>query len=231
VNELAARGVGHTAICERLGLDLKTVHRYLRAASPEDLLAPRPTSLDPYKEYLARRFAEGCTDGARLWAEVREQGYGGCRRSVRRYLNTLDDGPARSARSPEFTARQVCQWILRRPDRLDDNDRARLRAICERSPTLTTVTQLAQSFARLLRERRGPGHLNAWIEAVEGADIPELHAFASGLRKDWAAVSAGLTLPWSSGGVEGHVNRIKMLKRQMYGRANLDLLRRRVLAG
>jgi hypothetical protein len=75
--------------------------------------------LDPYKAYLAGRYAEGCTDGAQLWAEVREQGYGGCRRSVRRYLNTLGDGAARSPRPPEFTARQVCQWILRRPDRLD----------------------------------------------------------------------------------------------------------------
>ncbi len=130
---------------------------------------------------MARRFAEGCTDGARLWTEVREQGYGGCRRSVRRYLNTLDDGPARSVRSPEFTARQVCQWILRRPDRLDDDDRAHPRAICERTPTLAMVTRLVQGFARLLRERRGPGHLIAWIEAGEGADIPELHAF--GLRR------------------------------------------------
>ena len=97
--------------------------------------------------------------------------------------------------------------------------------------TLATVTQLAQRFAGLLRERRSPDQLVAWVEAVEGTDIPELHTFASGLRKDWAAVTAGLTLPWSSGGVEGHVNRIKMLKRQMYGRANLDLLRRRVLVG
>jgi transposase len=169
--------------------------------------------------------------GARLWAEVREQGYDGCRRSVRRYLNTLGDGPNRRPRAPEFAARQVCQWILRRPDRLDDDDRERLRAICGRCSTLATATQLVQRFARLLRERRGQNQLVAWIEAVEDADIPELRTFASGLRNDWAAVTAGLTLPWSSGRVDGHVNRIKMLKRQMYGRANLDLLRRRVLAG
>jgi transposase len=229
VHELVARGVGHTAICDRLGLDLKTVHRYLRTASPEDLLAPRSTSLDRYKSYLAGRYAEGCTDGARLWAEIHEQGYGGCRRSVRRYLNTLGAGSARSTRPAEFTARQVCQWVLRRPDRLASDDRDHLQAICARCPTLATATQLVQGFARLLRERRGPQQLVAWVEAVEGADIPELHSFASGLSKDWAAVTAGLTLPWSSGPVEGHVNRIKMLKRQMYGRANLDLLRRRVL--
>jgi transposase len=228
VHQLVARGIGHTAICERLGLDLKTLHRYVRAASPEDLLAPRATSLDPYKSYLAQRYAEGCTDGARLWDEVREQGYGGCRRSVRRYLNTLGTG-ARPTRA-EFTVRHVCQWILRRPDRLEREDREHLQTICARCPTLATTVQLVQGFARLLRERRGVQHLVAWVAEVEASDIPELHAFASGLRKDWVAVTAGTTLPWSSGAVEGHVNRIKMLKRQMYGRANLDLLRRRVLA-
>ena len=70
----------------------------------------------------------------------------------------------------------------------------------------------------------------AWIQNVEAANIAELRTFAGGLRKNWSAVRAGLTLPWSSGTVEGHVNRIIMLKRQMFGRANLDLLRRRVLA-
>jgi hypothetical protein len=201
VQQLVARGIGHTAVCERLGLDLKTVHRYVRAASPEDLLAPRATSLDPYKPYLAERYAEGCTDGARLWAEVREQGYGGCRRSVRRYLNTLGTG-VQPPRAAEFTVRQVSRWTLRRPDRLEQEDREHLQTICARCPTLATATQLAQDFARLLRERRGVQHLVAWVAEVEASDIPELHAFAAGLRKDWAARSPraapcpGAPAPW-----------------------------------
>jgi len=156
------------------------VHRYVRAASPEDLLAPRATSLGPYKTYLAERYAEGCTDGARLWAEVREQGYAGCRRSVRRYLNTLGTGATRTPRQAEFTVRQVCQWTLRRPDGLEPEDRDHLQAICERRPTLATTTRLVQDFARLLRERRGAQHLVAWVAEVEASDIPELRAFASG---------------------------------------------------
>jgi transposase len=97
-----------------------------------------------------------------------------------------------------------------------------------RSPIVAAATELAQAFARLLCERGGqqPG---AWVQTVEAAEIPELRAFAAGLRKDGTAVEAGLTLPWSSGAVEGHVNRINMLERQIYGRANVDLLRRRVL--
>ena len=78
--------------------------------------------------------------------------------------------------------------------------------------------------------RRRPGsHLDAWTASAEASAVRELRGFATGLRKDWDAVTAGLTLPYSSGVVEGHVNRIKMIKRQMYGRAKPDLLRKRVL--
>jgi transposase len=117
---------------------------------------------------------------------------------------------------------------MRRPDKLTDNDRERLDAVCARSPILTAATELAHGFADLLRQRRGH-ELIAWVKTAEDSDIPELAAFATGLRADFDAVTAGLTLHHNSGPVEGHVNRIKMIKRAMYGRANLDLLRRRVL--
>jgi transposase len=83
-------------------------------------------------------------------------------------------------------------------------------------------------FAKLLTGRHG-GRLDAWIEQVQGDDLPYLHSFAVGLTKDHAAVVNGLTMSYSSGPVEGNVNRSKMLKRQMYGRAKFDLLRTRVL--
>jgi transposase len=231
VHALADRGLNLITICRTLKLDPKTVNRYLRVASPEDLITPdaqRATTLDRFKDYLMDRFADGCTNAARLWTELHAQGYRGHRRTVRRYLNTLAAGTVQRKRPEEYTVRQVRQWILRRPDRLDPHDRDRLQAICARCPTIAATTELAQSFARLLRQLLGRD-LGAWFQMVEAVDIPELCSFAASLRKDWAAVQAGLTLPWSSGAVEGHVNRIKMLKRQMYGRANLDLLRCRVL--
>ena len=80
----------------------------------------------------------------------------------------------------------------------------------------------------MLCHRHGE-HLEAWASQAEASPVSELRGFAKGLRKDWAAVTAGLTVPYSSGAVEGHVNRIKMIKRQMYGRAKPDLLRKRVL--
>ncbi|MCD2158334.1 transposase, partial [Rhodococcus cerastii] len=84
------------------------------------------------------------------------------------------------------------------------------------------------SFAEMLTERLGK-QVNSWMSAVAADDLPHLHRFVRGLDTDHAAVRNGLTLPYSSGAVEGHVNRIKMLKRQMYGRAGFDLLRKRIL--
>lgn len=104
----------------------------------------------------------------------------------------------------------------------------RLKSILARSPALQTTDDLVGGFAEILTQRRGRD-LPGWMEQVEQTGSAALRSFVAGLRTDLAAVTAGLTLRWSSGPVEGTVNRIKMLKRQMYGRARLDLLRKRVL--
>jgi transposase len=97
-----------------------------------------------------------------------------------------------------------------------------------RCQELTATRDLVREFAGMLCHRHGE-RLEAWATRAEASPVSELRSFSKGLRKDWAAVTAGLTLPYSSGAVEGHVNRIKMIKRQMYGRAKPDLLRKRVL--
>ncbi|AQW52819.1 transposase [Streptomyces hygroscopicus] len=95
-------------------------------------------------------------------------------------------------------------------------------------PGLDALTRHVRSFATMLTERQGE-HLADWLDAVRQDDLPSLHTLAAGIDRDRDAVIAGLTLPWNSGPVEGHVNRIKMLKRQMFGRAGFQLLRKRVL--
>jgi len=107
-------------------------------------------------------------------------------------------------------------------------DQTRLDAILAASPSLTTLAGYVRGFARMMCSLHGQ-HLEQWMSAVEAADLPALRSFVKGLRRDQDAVTAGLTLPWNSGVVEGHVNRVKMLKRQMFGRAKPDLLRKRVL--
>jgi transposase len=122
----------------------------------------------------------------------------------------------------------VAAWILTPPGNLTGDDRAALGAITGRCPELSITCTLVGDFANMLLHRTG-SQLPAWADQAEASTVRELRSFAAGLRKDWAAVTAGLTLPYSSGAVEGHVNRIKMIKRQMYGRAKPDLLRKRVL--
>lgn len=114
------------------------------------------------------------------------------------------------------------------PTKIRPEDQQKLDAIRERSPALDTLAGHVQDFADMMHKLRGD-RLPQWIAAVLAGDVTELHSFAKGLQRDLAAATAGLTLPWSSGAVEGQVNRVKMLKRQMYGRARFDLLSRRIL--
>jgi transposase len=118
---------------------------------------------------------------------------------------------------------------MTKPDKLADADKASLDAILAASPELAAVTANVRAFAVIMNEKRGRKLLEPWMAAAAATGEPALKSFVTGLRADQEAVTNGLSLPWSSGAVEGHVNRIKMLKRQMYGRASPDLLRRRVL--
>jgi transposase len=125
--------------------------------------------------------------------------------------------------------RAVTSWIMTSPANLADADRVGLDAILAASPELAAVTASVRAFAAIMNARRGRKLLETWMSAAEAAGEPGLRSFVTGLRADQEAVTNGLSLRWSSGAVEGHVNRIKMLKRQVCGRAGPDLLRRRVL--
>jgi transposase len=122
----------------------------------------------------------------------------------------------------------VTGWILTHPDTLPESERLKLKSVLAGCPELDALTGHVRAFGKMLTQLQGD-QLPQWIKAVRSDDLPNLHTFVNGLERDLAAVTAGLTLPWSSGVVEGHVNRIKMIKRQMYGRAGFGLLRKRVL--
>lgn len=233
VQQLLSRGMNQSAIARTLSLDRRTVRRFTRTANVDELIvtaATRNSVLDDYKPYLLDRFREGCTDAARLTDEIIAMGYRGSDKTVRRYLH-----PYRSSlhiqpvSSTVPTVRDVTGWLTRRPDRLDDVEQSRLARLLAHSPALAAPRTLVGAFADMMVHRRGAADLSAWLAAAEASGEPAIRSFVAGLRRDIDAVTAGLTLPHSSGAVEGHVNRIKMLKRQMYGRANLDLLRKRVL--
>jgi transposase len=111
---------------------------------------------------------------------------------------------------------------------LTDAEYALVAQLCHHSREVTLAYGLVTDFQALVRERQG-GQLGSWVAVAEASGVAEIASFARGLLRDWAAVQAGLEVEWSQGPVEGHVNRLKMLKRQMYGRAKFDLLRLRVL--
>jgi transposase len=154
-------------------------------------------------------------------------GYTGGYRAVRAYLRPFRTTPTTPGARPP-SPRTVTGWILTHPDTLPEGERLKLRHVLTHCPELGALTTHVREFGKMLTQLEGE-RLPQWIEAVRADDLPSLHAFANGLERDLAAVTAGLTLPWSSGVVEGHVNRIKTLKRQMYGRAGFALLRKRVL--
>jgi transposase len=234
IHALLAAGRSVSAISQTLGLDRKTVRRFARAGSVAELLTTHPSRgsvLDDYAEHLDQRWAAGVTNAAVLTAEITALGYRGSIKTVRRYLQPLRSEQAPTPRPPAPpTVRDVTGWLTRHPDSLTDDERHARDALLQRSPVLHTTYQRVSEFAEILTQRHGH-ELPSWMQQIASDGAPALRSFAAGLDRDLDAVTAGLTLPYSSGPVEGTINRIKMIKRQMFGRANLDLLRKRVLLG
>jgi transposase len=183
--------------------------------------------LDEYKPYLDGRWNEGCTNAWKLWEEIVPLGYQGSYGIVSGYIRKKRTSPRPVTAQPP-APRVVTKWILSRPESLTEIEQLRLKAVLTSCPELDALTGHVRSFAQMLTERQGE-RLPQWLDAVRRDDLTSLHTLAAGIERDRDAVTAGLTLPWNSGVVEGHVNRIKMLKRQMFGRAGFRLLRKRVL--
>jgi transposase len=238
VQQHLAAGESLAEIGAVLDLDLETVRRFARATNVEELLVKainRASLLDGYTEHLDAEYAAGITDAGILCQQIREQGFTGSVQTVRRYLHPLrppQNSPGnRSRRAPRPVVpkpRHIVRWIMTEEGRLSPEQRTDLDRVMDSCMELKAVAGHVRNFAQMMAQRRGT-QLRPWMHAVEADNLPALHSLIVGLRRDEAAVTAGLTLPWSSGPVEGHVNRIKTLKRQMYGRASFPLLRQRIL--
>jgi transposase len=238
VHQLHARGVDVVRIADAVGISRPTVYRYLRMPEPPQAKQAPPhrrAVLDRYVPYLLRRWDEGCQNGTALWRELHGQGFSGSPATVSRAVARLRrqqragqrPNPLPPARR-HLTVRQGAMLLLRRPTDLTPRQQAARERLCTLDPAIQTAYELAQAFAHLLRERRGE-QLDAWLAQVASSDIREVQGFAAGLAGD-AAIRAGLTEPWSNGQTEGQITRLKLLKRQGFGRASFGLLRARALA-
>ncbi|MCX4790330.1 transposase [Streptomyces sp. NBC_01221] len=230
VHELLAQGRSRRAIARHLGWGLNTVLRYARATHWQDTLRdnlPRPSRLDPYKTYLGKRFTAGCTSVTELHRELLAEGAPVTYGMVRAYIVTLRSVPP-DAPLPPPSVRKVTGWLTQHPSALSEEDRAALKDVLGRCPELDTAAGHIRDFGEILTDRLG-ATLPTWIDAVDTSQLPGLTGFALHLHRDFDAVTAGLTLEWSSGATEGAVNRIKKIKRQLYGRAGFELLRKMIL--
>lgn len=242
VCRLQALGWSVSAIARQQGLDRDTVRKWLQQGQfPEHQPRPRRRSqLDAQEGYLRQRWHEGCRNARQLWEELRQRGYRGGYSRVAEWVTRLREEQglplrqgASGARRPPPAAplpgvRQL-KWLLLRPAvDLSAEEYDLVRRLCAHSRELTFAYGLVMDFQALVRQRQA-GELASWVAVAQASGVPELGSFARGVLRDWAAVFAGLELEWSNGPVEGQVNRLKTLKRVMYGRAKLDLLRLRVL--
>jgi transposase len=233
VRQLRAAGKTQDQAAAALGLSRQLTGRFWRAASADALLKARGVSaLDPWKPYLRQRWDAGITKIAVLHREITALGYAGSEPTTYAWLALLKLAAPPKPPAPP-SKQQVARWMLTDPARLDDGQQAQLAAICGRCPELAALAGHVTAFAKILTRHAGdhPGTgLDGWLAAAETSPgQPELTSFANGIRRDYQAVRNALTMPWSSGRVEGLNTRTKLIKRQMYGRASFPLLRKRII--
>lgn len=237
VKALQAQGWSKRSISRALHINRKTVRRYWYLDEyPQRVPSRQGTSLaQPYLGYLQSRWQLGCCDRKQLLEEIRTQGFTGSYSSLwraTRHFPSQRNGYSGAGRAPEtvrrLSARQAAWLLTRDPEDMDAEDNRKLELLREESEVAAVAQELTQSFREMLRDRKA-GRFDAWLQDANDSTIPEFKRLAGSLKQDYDAVKAALSLEWSNGQVEGQVHRLKLVKRQMYGRANFDLLRRRVL--
>lgn len=239
-------GLNISQISRALGINRTTVRKYLSAdVFPEWSRHPaRPSILAPYETYLEKRWEEGCRSALGLHRELRERGYTGSSRPISRWAQERRTEPhpctplkyraeclagsVTRQRQGKLPAPRRLAWLLIKDSTALSSEEERLLNLLRGDPKIDSAWNLARSYVSMIRERKA-GELDVWLSLCSGSEVDGFDTFATGLRQDYAAVRAALSEPWSNGQAEGQINRLKTIKRQMYGRASFNLLRKRVL--
>jgi transposase len=248
VRALHQAGMGQRAIARSMHMSRRVVRRFLTWETFPERAAgsgrhPKGTGkLDPYLAYLHERWSAGEQTGSHLFGEIKERGYTGSESLLRRWLGewraelppTPRKGPARKprlapqdAKKRRLSSRGASFLMILSSSKLSAVQQQQVEQM-KHNEDLRTVYLLSQEFVTMLKERQVEA-LDSWLKRAKACHVTELSSFVNGIRRDYAAVEAAFRLPWNNGIVEGHVNRLKFLKRQMFGRAHLDLLRVKVL--
>lgn len=239
---LQERGFSQTEIAQKLGTNVTQVRRYLKGVPVHGGGVQQKTILDPYKAHLKRRFFEDNFDNIKeLWREIQLQGYTGGYGGVCAYFAQLKfergvfelTGRAITKRVKPLrenvpSIRSLSWSLFLGKKRLKEAKSNQLNLILQAIPKLASGYALVQKFTGLMAQRSDSG-LSEWLDEVEASEIEPLKSFGRGVKRDEEAVRAGLKLRWNQGPVEGSVNKLKLVKRSMFGRASFELLRTRIL--
>jgi len=235
VRDLAQQGLSERSIARQCVMSRDTVRKYLHAdAFPERATGLRPPKADRFAPLIVARLQEGGHTIKAIFEELRTLGYTGAYSRLSVYARQIYPASTRAATVLPLRSRlRLSAWsatwlFLRKSEKLSEADRRMAAELCERSAEIARANVVVQSFARLIRERHSEC-LDVWLEEASNCGVAEMVNFARGIRQDYSAVKAALSLPWSNGLVEGQINRLKLIKRSMYGRAGLPLLRKRYL--
>jgi len=245
VQELSTQGWSGASIARMLGIHKKTAVKYAQAEHFPEARSDRGRKLAPYLPFLHTQWAAGEHNIASLYQAIRARGYSGSETALRNYLMALREaiGPRMRPRryypliSKEsqrhqrtgLSSRRATWLVLQKPEDRSAEDLHLLDLVEQAHPQVKVACALAQAFVQMIRNRNASA-LQPWLEEATSSGVSELRTFATGIKRDQAAIQAALTYEWSQGQVEGQINRLKLLKRQSYGRASFDLLRHRVLA-
>jgi transposase len=244
VKALRAQGLSHYEIADALGLSRPTVRYFLNAEHfPERRDQPRnrhQSVVAPYLSFLRQRWLAGCHNGRQLFREAKERGYSGSRAQLERvttewrkhlapaaFLGTEapDSPPLKRER---ISSQQASWYFVIDKEQLTAEQCRHIEQFCQASPELALAYELSQDFLHILTQQKAD-ELSNWFRRAKESHIAELKSLAKSMQQDALAIAAACSLPWSQGQTEGQINRLKCVKRQMYGRAQFDLLRLRFL--
>lgn len=233
VTKMYAEGKGLKTIARTLGISRNTARKYIHLHEPPQKKGIKTTNLTSFSEYLQTRMQENAeVETIQLFQEIKAMGYNGGRSILYSYLKKYSKqrNRTRLMKLPAVSWRtaKVKVLLCKKDELLQEKDLELVRDICEKSAEIDRARQLANKFREIMDNKHG--HLlTHWISEVEQSCVQEMKGFARGLLSDYEAVVNALTLPWSNGQVEGQINKLKTIKRQMYGRAGFELLRKRVI--
>ena len=241
IHTLSKKGIKNAQIARTLGIHRHTVEKYLACKTPPERrhFTKKVSAIAPYEDYILRRWKQGCRNATQIHREIVKQGYPGAYQNVVRITRYLKEqealGEPLPDASPGISASHAAGIIVKRPENCSEEETQTLK----RLKTIHWITErcctLFEEFAGMLRNKRQTSEeqarrrLEEWTGRAKASGIAELGAFAVKLGQDKDAVLGAMTLTYSQGQTEGRINKLKLVKRSMYGRGKFDLLRQRVL--